>query len=286
MTWAREDGVAVDRLPAVLKALEPPRREHVRKLAERAQLLAKKEVRPVAPPALQLLSPPQEVPPGEDRDDDKDPDTGPRRVPAIKVDEKLDRRKRELGDEGEQWTLAAVVNDLMRLDEESWKAAIEDIVGLLGRFEGTPVDWALAHATRARERGLDDEERMDELSGLLHVSRYSDAFGFDLIGWLPSGSGAGRAVCLEVKSSTSSGFHLSGGEWSLAEQLHGEGVGEQYAVLVVHRAKTGGVPEGMDLLRDPASLVKTGYLRREVDGYRLAYQPGNSNGHVQEIDRA
>jgi hypothetical protein len=46
------------------------------------------------------------------------------------------------------------------------------------------------------------------------------------------------------------------------------------------------VPEGMDLLRDPASLVKTGYLRREVDGYRLAYQPGNSNGHVQEIDRA
>lgn len=272
MSWAEEDGVAVDRLPAVLKALEQPRREHVRKLAERAQLLDEKEVRPAQPPALRLLGLPGKARASEDRDEDKDPDIGPRRVPAIKVDEKLDRRKRELGDEGEQWTLATVVDDLMRLDEKSWNAAIEDIVRLLGRFEGTPVDRALAHATRAREHGLDDEERIDELSGLLHVSRYSDAFGFDLIGWLPSGSSARRAVCLEVKSSGSSGFQLSGGEWSFAEQLHGEGAGDQYAVLVVRRDKTGGVPGGMDLLRDPVSLVKTGYLHRAVDGYRIAYQ--------------
>ena len=62
----------------------------------------------------------------------------------------------------------------------------------------------------ARMRDLDEEERIDELSRLLHVSRYSDAFGFDLIGWLPTlQGGKGQAICFEVKSSGGERFHLS-----------------------------------------------------------------------------
>lgn len=53
-------------------------------------------------------------------------------------------------------------------------------------------------------------ERPDTLSGLLHVSRYSDALGFDMIGWTTSNSGERQALCWEVKSSTGEGFHLPG----------------------------------------------------------------------------
>ncbi|MDQ3636474.1 MAG: DUF3883 domain-containing protein, partial [Actinomycetota bacterium] len=196
----------------------------------------------------------------------------------IKVGGGVDRRKREIGDEGEQWALAAVVRDLMELDDAGRDAAMGEVVALLERrFEGAPVHAALAHAARARARDLDDEERIDELSGLLHVSRHSDAFGFDLIGWIPPGpSREGRAVCLEVKSSGGEGFHLSRNEWSVAEKLRGEGAGDRYAVLVVRRAKGGGVPAAMDLLADPVTLVEAGLLRSEADGYQIAYRAGGS----------
>src|SRR5215212_2679517 len=46
------------------------------------------------------------------------------------------------------------------------------------------LEETLASGTKTRDLG--EEELIDELSGLLHVSQYSDAFGFDLIGWLPS----------------------------------------------------------------------------------------------------
>lgn len=141
------------------------------------------------------------------------------------------------------------------------------------RFESAPVDEALAYADRARMHDLDDEELIEELSGLLHVSQYSDTFGFDIVSWLPPGlvGGRGQAIFLEVKSSGGEGFHLSRSEWSLAEELNEESVGDRYAVLVVRRAKGGGTPDAMALLRDPVSLWHAGHLRREVDGYQFAY---------------
>ncbi|MDP9484284.1 MAG: DUF3883 domain-containing protein [Actinomycetota bacterium] len=274
MEWARQDGVAVDRLASVQRALEAPRRDRSRALKERTQRLAQHGVRPVPPAFLGA--------PGGDDDGDTARGTdngGGERMPVvtIKVGEDHDRRKRELGDEGEQWALAAVVGDLMDLDDEAREAAIGGIAALLGRFEGAPVDAALAHAPRARMRDLDDEERIDELSGLLHVSRHSDAFGFDIVGWIPQRSrgGEGRAVCLEVKSSGGGGFNLSRKEWSVAEKLSGEDAGDRYAMLVVRRAKGGGIPVAMDLLSDPVGLVETGRLRKDVDGYKISYQiPG------------
>jgi hypothetical protein len=263
LSWARQDGVAVDRLALIERALETPRRDQARALKERSQRLAQRGVRPAAPPGLREMTPTTP----------RTPKPGPKKVVKIKVGGGLDRRKRELGDEGERWALAAVVRDLMELDHATRDTALGEVVALLEHFEGAPVDAALAHAARARARDLDDEERIDELSGLLHTSRHSDAFGFDMIGWIPSSPGReGRAVCLEVKSSGGEGFHLSRNEWSVAEKLRDEGTGDRYAVLVVRRAKGGSVPAAMDLLADPVALVKAGLLRSEVDGYQIAYR--------------
>ena len=146
---------------------------------------------------------------------------------------------------------------------------------LLSRFQGPSVDAALAHAEMARSRQLDDEELIDELTGLLHVSRHSDGFGFDLVGWLPDSPGAPpRAICLEVKSSGGEGFNLSSAEWATAQRFSDGSEGDRYAVLVVRRSKRGGLPAGMDLLLDPVALVGDGRLRQEVDGYRMAYRHG------------
>lgn len=183
----------------------------------------------------------------------------------------------EFGDEGERWALAAMVDALMKLPDELREAAIDQIKSLLGQFRGTSVAKAIAHADPARMRGLDDQERIDELASLLHVSQYSDSFGFDMIGWLPSvSSDKGQAVCLEVKSSGGEGFHLSRRQWSVAEWFHSKGLGDQYAVLVVRRAKAGGVPDRMDLLSDPVTLVKEKHLRMEPDGYEIAYRTSSS----------
>ena len=269
LAWAEHDGLATDRLEMVQRALDAPRHEHVRRLRERWRRLDQSRVRPVPPPALKELSSDSPSP----HKSAEPAQSGRKPVKTIKVGEGHDRRKRKLGEEGEQWALAAVVSNLMQLDEEARDLAIADIVALLGLFEGPPVDEALSHAARVRMNDLDEEERVEELSGLLHVSSYSDAFGFDLIGWFPQGQNSkGGAVCLEVKSSGGEGFHLSRNEWSVAERLHTEEAGDQYAVLVVRRSKGGGVPAAMDLLSDPVALVDAGLLRSEVDGYQLVYR--------------
>lgn len=199
--------------------------------------------------------------------------SGPMPVAQIKVGE---GKKREHGDEGEQWALAMAIRELKGISEKARGTAIDAIVELLNRFKGTPVDQALAHATDARKCDLDEESQINALSGLLHVSQYSDTFGFDMIGWLPSGGGSGRkAVYLEVKSSSGGEFHLSRGEWSLAERLYNKGMGDQYEVLVVRRAGSGGPPDAMHRLSDPVRLVKSGHLSSEVDGYHITYRTGD-----------
>ncbi len=264
LEWA---GVNCNRLQRVQNALDVPRRERARKLDRDRQRLRQENVRPTPPAGLQ---------PPEPRETKKKPGParGPRNVRAIKVNERHDQRKRELGDEGERWALAAVVDVLMDLAAEAREAAIDHIKALLTEhFDGKPVDDAMAHAERARLSSLDDEERIEELSAFLRVSRYSDAFGFDLLGWLPPGSSNsnGKAVCLEVKSSQGEGFRFSRGEWSVAEKFHEDERGDQYAILVVRRGRNGGVPSRMDLLSDPKALVDKNLLRMDADGYEMTY---------------
>ena len=158
------------------------------------------------------------------------------------------------------------------MDQTDRVEAIDEIVDLLMEFEGRPVEVALAHAESARSRYLDEEDLTVELTGLLHVSEHSDAFGFDMLGWLSEAEGREpRAMCLEVKSSGGGGFLLPRSEWALAEKFHKNGEGDRYAVLVVRRAKQGGVPSGMDLLVDPVELVNAHKLRLDADGYTISY---------------
>lgn len=266
--WA---GIDANRLERVHRALDLPRYQRARRLDNDRQSLRKQEIRPTVPAGLR-------PPPTPEDKEKREPTPGPKPVKAILVDERHDQRKRELGDEGEWWALAAVIDALMDLSDEGRDAAIGGIKALLKeQFEGKPVDRALAHAERACLIGLDDEERIEELSGLLHVSRYSDAFGFDMVGWLPTGpDGQTQAVCLEVKNSSGGAFQFSRGEWSLAEKFHKDGMGSQYAILVVRRRKAGGVPNSMDLLSDPTALVEGNLLKMDADGYQMTYRAGGS----------
>lgn len=262
LTLAKQHGVAVDCLAAVERALDAPRRDQAREIKRRTERLAEHGLTPLPPVGLQPLS--------------SKPTTSvrsPKKVVAIKVRESHDRRKRELGDEGEQWALAAVLDKFLSADIAMRDKAVDEVVALLQGFEGKPVDAALSHAELVRARDVDDAEFIDALTGLLHVSRHSDAFGFDLIGWLaPSVGAEPQAMCLEVKSSGDGGFHLTSGEWALAKDLHDDDQGDRYAVLVVRRGKDGGVPASLDLLVNPVALVHSGQLRQEVDGYQIAYR--------------
>jgi hypothetical protein len=103
------------------------------------------------------------------------------------------------------------------------------------------------------------------------VVRYSDDFGFDLLGWLPPVAGHDPiAMCLEAKSSGDGTFHFSAGEWTVASQLRDDGRGDEYAVLVVRR-RIDPVPERLDLLVDPVTQCDQGLMSRRDDGYVLAY---------------
>ena len=265
-------GIDADRLERVRRALDVPSHERVRKLEQDREHLRENKVSPTVPVGLRLPQPPE-------RKGGSGPTQGPKNVRAIKVDERHDQRKRELGDEGERWALAAVIEALMSLSDDARDDALGEIGALLAeQFEGRPVQRALAHAERARLRDLDNEERIEELSNFLHVSRYSDAFGFDLMGWLPPGpQGRARAVCLEVKSSGGEAFQLSRGEWSLAKKFREDGRGSQYAILVVRRGKAGGVPNGMELLVDPKRLVDASLLRMDADGFQVTYSAAGPN---------
>lgn len=258
-------GVAVDRLSDLQRALDTPRRDHARAIKDRSDRLHSRSLVPAPPAGLKSVAP----------DGDGRGKTGRKNVTAVKVGESHDRRKRELGDEGEQWALAAVIGQLLRVSVDERERAVDEVSEMLGRFFTGKVDAALSHAALARSRDLDEEELIDELTGLLHVSQHSDAFGFDLVGWLPLAPGSEpRAVCLEVKSSSGEGFHLSSAEWAWAQRLHDADEGDRYAVLVVRRGKRRGLPSTMDLLVDPVALFESGQLRREVDGFKIAYRSG------------
>ncbi len=261
LALAERHGIAVERLAAVVRALDAPRREQARALMARSKELKDHGVAPTPPQGLTMPpTKPERV------------TTGPKSVATIKVSEQLGRRKKELGDEGEQWVLAAILGPLMAMSSDARDAAIDGVVALLDRFEGPVVRKVAEHATIARSTELEDDERADMLTDLLHVAKFSDAFGFDIIGWLsPAVGSAAQAMCLEVKSSEGSRFHMSSGEWSVAKDFHDKGCGDQYAVLVVRRGTRAGVPVRMDLLVDPVALVASGHLRATVDGFQVAY---------------
>lgn len=275
MLQAASAGIDVTalRLALLEKSLDRPRLERARSVQKRASQLASGGVRPT-PPLMTRKSPTQRTS-GLGETPSKGDGGGshpPLPVRAIKVSPGIDQKKRELGDEGEQWALAAVVGQFLDAPLDVRNRAIDDVRALLESFSGAPVKEALSHASLVQLSDIDEEELIEELGALLHVARYSDHFGFDLIGWLPDASGEGlRATCLEVKSTGDGGFHLTASEWKRASLLHARGVGDRYSILAVRRGKTRAVPVSMDLLTDPVGLIEAGLLVQEPDGYEMTY---------------
>lgn len=260
LALAKTHDLDVGHLEPVERALQGPRRELARQLRTNIIQLKAASLTPKLPDGLTARPPAIK------------PKTARKTVASIKVTPSSDARKRRLGDEGERWALAAVLAELVPLEPADRRAAIDTVVELLNRFEGAPVEKAREHAEPACQPDLDEEELIDELTELLHVSRHSDGFGFDLIGWLrPSPEAHPIALCLEVKSARDGTFHLSSGEWRRALSFHDGGEGERYAILVVHRSSGSGPPKRLDLLVDPVELVNSGQLAKTDDGYKLAY---------------
>lgn len=259
---ASTNGVAVGHLEAVIRAIEAPRREAAKRTRER--VLKLKESNLTVKPPVGMHAPAPKPPGGK---------PGRKRVAAIKVDERVDRRKRQLGDEGERWALAATIEPFLNMTAVERREAVQAILSLLEQFDGDSVEAARAHAEPVCVHDLDDEELIDELTAFLHVSQYSDGFGFDLLGWLPTSADATpSALCLEVKSSGDGTVHLSTSEWSLASRFHNNEMEGSYAVLVIKRSATGGSPVSLDLLVDPLFLEASGLLQKSDDGYKLMYR--------------
>ena len=177
------------------------------------------------------------------------------------------RRLKEIGDEGEAWALAAVTGPLLALEPADREHALAELSTALGAaYEGDCIEELQATAVRAASPSVDDDERIEALSEFLHLSRTSDMFGCDLLGWLPTGPDEDpRPLFLEVKSSRGRQVLISTHEWAEAARLE-----DRYAVLVVTRDHAG-EPLGMDLLVDPVALAAEHRLTLTPDGYQLAY---------------
>jgi len=203
---------------------------------------------------------------------------GPTRAPRssprnriTKIHVESDPRKfKRLGDEAEQWALALVIKTLRDLSPDLRTDVIDQLSTFLGQFSGEVVDTARMHAVAACEPGLDEEELVEELSGFLHLSRLSDGFGFDLLGWIsPDSDEPPRPLCLEVKSAQGTEFHVSAAEWRRAEELSSD-----YGFLIVRRG-TIGPPTEMDLLIDPANWLTKG-LTLTPEGFIADYGVRNT----------
>jgi hypothetical protein len=134
LALAADFGVAADRLPAVERALEAPRRDQAREIKRKSARLAEGGVAPYPPSGLHPL--PAKPPVGAiDR----------KKVATVKVEQSHDRRKRELGDEGEHWALAAVVGRFLKISIQERDAAVDQVLDLFDRFEGAP--WRLPAPT-------------------------------------------------------------------------------------------------------------------------------------------
>ncbi len=93
-----------------------------------------------------------------------------------------------IGRAGERWARAAILGILMELTPERRGIAVKDIEDVLrNRFKGEAIPPLLQAASDFRD-APDEDHELEALARLVHVSAVSDAFGFDLIGYLPAAS--------------------------------------------------------------------------------------------------
>jgi hypothetical protein len=261
---ARQHGVPTGRHPELLAARTTMRRRTERVRRQAAEL-RDAQLSPTQPPGL--TAPPAPAEPSEEVPVDR------KKVRRVKVDESVDRRRRRTGDDAEQWVLAATAQAILTLPPGHREHALEALSTFLGEhFEGEIVNELRYHATRASGAVDDEDEFLEHLLALLHVAAVSDGFGFDVLGWYPVDGDGPVPMCLEVKSTTGTSFHLTASEWQRAQAFHGHKLGHRYAVVSVVRQPTGGVPARMDLLANPVALEEAKLLTYDVDGYVVRYK--------------
>jgi hypothetical protein len=156
----------------------------------------------------------------------------------------------------------------MQLDAPDFARAIE---GMRGAMRANSVDVGMRETEAAAATALlptgDPDDVIAALRALVHVSRRSDQFGFDVPGWLRADSGdeAPGPVLLEVKSaSTPEGgrraIQACKHEWEVAIDLRSA---RYYAFCLVGRSPDG-VP-AMEHLARQAFIERPDELRAEPD---------------------
>lgn len=197
----------------------------------------------------------------------KTPRSGPRGPIERRHVKRDPRRLKQIGDEGEAWALAAVMGPLLAMDQPAIEDALSGLSGALeAAYKGDCIDELRSKADHAASPWVDDDDRAEALAEFLHLSRTSDMFGCDLLGWLrPDPDDDPKPLFLEVKSSLGRQALISTHEWDEATRL-----GDRYAILVVTRDRSGD-PTGMDLLVDPVALHHEQRLIRTADGYVVTY---------------
>jgi hypothetical protein len=179
------------------------------------------------------------------------------------------------GRDAEKWVVASVVDNLLSLSPVALRDALEEMIGVLtAGFSGARVD---ALVRRAREALVsdptDDDDAVEALRTFVHVSRTSDQFGFDVIGYLQlQAGGSWSPALLEVKSSRDRTFKVSDTEWRRATN---DDIRSRYAFCIVLR---GGAttPKAIELLLDPADRLAKGQLSRDTDVWLFSYRPGDA----------
>lgn len=201
--------------------------------------------------------------------------SGQKNIKPLHVEPKNQRHLTKLGSDAEQWVMAALLNKFELLRKHSFDE-FQSVLGLLGHalevfYKGESVIKLIACKDRAILVDIDEDDRMEALSNFIHLSKESDSFGCDVLGWIPSFEGeAAMPLFLEVKSDSDRSFNVSENEWNQAERL-----GESYAFMVVLRSKDS-VPQGFELLPNPQLLLTDDKISIEPDGRIVSYTKNKS----------
>jgi hypothetical protein len=176
-----------------------------------------------------------------------------------------------IGRAGERWAKAVVMRELRSLDSRAQLDAVAAIEkAVRDCFEDAAVERLLQAAVDYRA-ATDEDEALEALSALVHVSQVSDAFGFDLIGYLPDASGKHRVLLLEVKATADRKFMVSRHEWK--DVATHPRIRDVYAFMTVGRDDEGH-PKGVEILVNPAALHEAGRLRLRIEDWRARYVTG------------
>jgi hypothetical protein len=265
---AIEAGLGADRIErvrAILKAHAPEVAERIRR--DIAVLDARK------------VDPVEVVP--DHRPDDTDRERGDRvRVTTVKH-RSVDTGR--IGRAGERWAKAVVMRELQSLDPPARLQAVGAIEkAIRDRFEDVAVDRLLGAAADYRT-ATDEDEAIEALSALVHASQVSDAFGFDLVGYLRDASGQYRVLLLEVKATADRKFMVSRHEWKDVA-THAR-IRDVYAFMTVGRDDEG-QPKAIEILVNPAALHEAGRLRLRIEDWRATYRTGPGGSIADEPDES